>query len=84
MLSCKVYGSLDDRPLEISPVYELLLGIEDQIALHEDAWTWRPQSWQHIRCTGNCISRLGPLSVLVILALGTLSVCIIRRDSSLI
>jgi len=51
MLSCKVYGGLNNRPLDISPVYQLLLGIEHQIALHENAWSWRPQLWQYILCT---------------------------------
>ena len=71
MLGCKIYGNLYNRPLEVSSVDELLLGIEHQVALHEDAWTWRPQSWQHIRCTGICVSKPDPLSVLVIVALGT-------------
>ena len=51
MLSCKVYGGLNNRPLNISSVYQLLLGIEHQIALHENAWSWRPQLWQYILCT---------------------------------
>ena len=48
----KVNGSLHDGPLMVSSVYQLLLGIEDEVALHEDAWAWWPQSWQHVRCIG--------------------------------
>ena len=52
MLGRKVYGSLYNSLLKVSSVDQLLLGVEHEVALHEDAWSWWPQSRQHILCTG--------------------------------
>ena len=50
MLGCKVYGSLNNSALKVTPVDELLRCVEDKIPLHEHSRARRPQARQHVLC----------------------------------